>query len=45
MILIPGEGHTAISTIRGFLRADADNPTYILTKLRVGYSMPKADTP
>ena len=36
---------TAISTIRGKLRDDADNPTYIFTKLRVGYSMPKADTP
>ncbi len=36
---------TAISVIRGKLRDDADNPTYIFTKLRVGYSMPKADTP
>ena len=36
---------TAISTIRGKLRDDASNPTYIFTKLRVGYSMPKADTP
>ena len=35
---------TAISTIRGKLGDDADNPTYIFTKLRVGYSMPKADT-
>ena len=36
---------TAISAIRGKLRDDASNPTYIFTKLRVGYSMPKADTP
>ena len=36
---------TAISTIRGKLRDDAVNPTYIFTKLRVGYSMPKPDTP
>ena len=36
---------TAISAIRAKLRDDADNPTYIFTKLRVGYSMPKADTP
>ena len=36
---------TAISAIRGKLGDDAENPTYILTKLRVGYSMPKADMP
>ena len=36
---------TAISAIRGKLGDDADNPTYIFTKLRVGYSMPKADMP
>ena len=36
---------TAISTIRGKLGDDADDPTYIFTKLRVGYSMPKADMP
>ena len=36
---------TAISAIRGKLGDDADNPTYIFTKLRVGYSMPKPDTP
>ena len=36
---------TAISAIRGKLRDDAGNPTYIFTKLRVGYSMPKADMP
>ena len=35
---------TAISAIRGKLGDDADNPAYIFTKLRVGYSMPKADT-
>ena len=34
---------TAISAIRGKLRDDTDNPTYIFTKFRVGYSMPKAD--
>ena len=36
---------TAISAIRGKLGDDARNPTYIFTKLRVGYSMPKADMP
>ena len=36
---------TAISSIRGKLGDDADNPTYIFTKLRVGYSMPRPDTP
>ncbi len=36
---------TAISAIRGKLGDDADNPAYILTRLRVGYSMPKADMP
>ena len=36
---------TAISAIRTKLRDDADNPTYIFTKLRVGYSMPMADAP
>ena len=36
---------TAISAIRRKLGDDADNPTYIFTKLRVGYSMPKADMP
>ena len=35
---------TAISAIRRKLGDDADNPTYIFTRLRVGYSMPKADT-
>ena len=34
---------TAISTIRSKLGDDADNPTYIFTKLRVGYSMPKGE--
>ena len=34
---------TAVSAIRNKLRDDADNPTYIFTKLRVGYTMPKAD--
>ena len=36
---------TAISAIRRKLGDDADNPTYIFTELRVGYRMPKADTP
>ena len=36
---------TAISALRGKLRDDAVNPTYIFTKLRVGYRMPKADMP
>ena len=36
---------TAISAIRGKLGDDAVNPTYILTELRVGYKMPKPDTP
>ena len=36
---------TAISTIRHKLGDDADNPTYIFTEPRVGYKMPKADTP
>ena len=36
---------TSISVIRRKLGDDADNPTYIFTKLRVGYSMPKADIP
>ncbi len=35
---------TAISAIRSKLYDDADNPTYIFTKLRVGYSMPEPDT-
>ena len=36
---------TAISAIRRKLGDDADNPAYIFTELRVGYRMPKADTP
>ena len=36
---------TAISGIRRKLGDDADNPTYIFTELRVGYRMPRADTP
>ena len=36
---------TAINAIRGKLHDDATNPTYISTKLRVGYSMPKPDAP
>ena len=34
---------TAISAIRSKLGDDADNPTYILTELRIGYKMPKSD--
>ena len=36
---------TAISAIRRKLGDDADNPAYIFTELRVGYRMPRADTP
>ena len=36
---------TAISAIRNKLGDDADNPKYIFTKPRVGYSMPRADAP
>ena len=36
---------TAISAIRRELGDDADNPAYIFTELRVGYKMPKPDTP
>ncbi len=36
---------TAISSIRRKLGDDASNPTYILTELRVGYRMPKPDSP
>ena len=36
---------TAISAIRRELGDDADNPTYIFTELRVGYKIPKPDTP
>ena len=36
---------TAISTIRRKLGDDADNPVYIITELRVGYKMPRADSP
>ncbi len=36
---------TAISAIRSKLGDDADNPAYIFTELRVGYKMPKADSP
>ena len=35
---------TAISSIRRKLGDDADNPAYIFTELRVGYSMPRPDT-
>ena len=33
------------SAIRRKLGDDSDNPTYIFTELRVGYGMPKTDTP
>ena len=36
---------TAISAIRRKLGDDANNPIYIFTEPRVGYKMPKADTP
>ena len=36
---------TAISTIRRKLADDSANPTYIFTEPRVGYKMPKPDTP
>ena len=36
---------TPLSAIRRKLGDDADNPTYIFTEVRVGYRMPKADTP
>ena len=36
---------TAISTIRRILGDDAESPTYIFTELRVGYRMPRADSP
>jgi len=36
---------TAISAIRRKLGDDADDPDYIFTELRVGYRMPKPDSP
>ncbi len=36
---------TAISSIRRKLDDDAENPTYIFTELRVGYKMPRPDSP
>ncbi len=36
---------TAISAIRSKLGDDAHNPGYIFTELRVGYKMPRADSP
>ncbi len=36
---------TAISSIRRKLGDDADNPVYIITELRVGYKIPRADSP
>ena len=35
---------TAISSLRRKLGDNAENPTYIFTKLRVGYRMPKGET-
>ena len=35
---------TAISSIRRKLGDDAENPTYIITEIRVGYRMPKGET-
>ncbi len=36
---------TAISSIRRKLGDDANNPVYIITEVRVGYKMPRADSP
>ena len=36
---------TAISSVRRKLGDDAENPAYIFTELRVGYRMPRPDTP
>ena len=36
---------TAISSLRRKLGDDAEDPTYIFTDLRVGYRMPKGETP
>ena len=36
---------TVVSSLRRKLGDDAENPTYIFTELRVGYRMPKAETP
>ncbi len=36
---------TAISSLRRKLGDNAENPTYIFTELRVGYRMPKGNTP
>ena len=36
---------TAISSLRRKLGDNAEDPTYIFTELRVGYRMPKANTP
>ena len=36
---------TTISTIRRKLGDDAEDPTYIFTELRVGYKMPRVDSP
>ena len=33
-----------MKSLRRNLGDDANNPTYILTQLRVGYRMPKAET-
>ena len=36
---------TIVSKLRRKLGDDADNPTYIFTEPRVGYRMPKGETP
>ena len=36
---------TVVSSLRRKLGDDAENPTYIFTELRVGYRMPKGETP
>ena len=36
---------TAIRSLRRKLGNDAEDPTYIFTEVRVGYRMPKGETP
>ena len=36
---------TIVSKLRRKLGDDADNPTYIFTEPRVGYRMPRGETP
>ena len=39
----PGPVRTAVKNIRRKLGGDADSPTYIFNKPRLGYWMPKGD--